>query len=77
MSAATEEPGTVRAVLSGLAPDLVRLSLFLEGVINHGETVTDALLDVHLAAIRITETRGTTGLASKMMMMFRLEEFPE
>ena len=74
---ATAEPGTVRVTLAGQQADLVRLSLFLEGVINHGETAADALLDVHLAAVRITETHGTTGVASKMRMMFRLEEFPE
>jgi hypothetical protein len=71
----TREPGTVRVTLAGLAPDLVRLSLFLEAVTG-GETPADVLLDLRLVAIRITETRGTRGRGSQMTMMFQLEEFP-
>jgi hypothetical protein len=50
------EPGTVRAVLSGHAPDLVQLSLFLEAV-TRGRNPADVLRDLHLAAITISGMR--------------------
>ena len=67
-------PGTVRVTLRGNTPDLVKLTLFLEGV-TRGEAVADVLLDVELAAIVITETRGTSGRAGQITMLVELREF--
>lgn len=67
------EGGIVRAVLSGAAPDLVRLGLFLEAVTG-GHDPAAVLRDLRLAAITITTAQGTRGRGRRITLIFHLTE---
>ena len=68
-------PGTVRVTLHGSGPDIAALGIFLEAV-TKGHDPAGVLAKLRLAAITITETRGTRGRASVITMMVELRETP-
>jgi hypothetical protein len=64
------DSGTVRAVLTGAAPDLIRLVVFLDRVTS-GDNPADVLGVLHLAAIRITSEAAR---GQRVTLTLELEE---
>jgi hypothetical protein len=67
---APQDPGTVRVVLNGHAPDLIKTIIFLDRVTS-GDNPTAVLRVLHLAAIRIT---SESGRGSRVTLTLELEE---
>ena len=65
-----QQPGTVRVVLTGAGPDLIRLALFLERAFA-GDRAADVLRVLGLAAIRITSEAGR---GHRVTLTLQLEE---
>ena len=72
-AAGPQDSGTVRVTLAGHGQDLLKLALYLEGVIA-GHDPAEVLRDVHLAAIVILSTRGTRGRGNQITMIVQLTE---
>ena len=63
-------PGTVQAALTGRAPDLIKVILFLDRV-TAGDSPASVLDILHLAAIRIT---SESGRGQRVTLTLELEE---
>jgi hypothetical protein len=64
-------PGTIRATLTGAAPDLTRFAIFLQAVTD-GYPPASVLADLRLAGITIVAMRGRR--ATHLVVTFRLDE---
>lgn len=69
-AAGPQDPGTVRVVLTGAAPALIKLVLFL-GQVTEGANPADVLRVLHLSAIRIT---GESGRNHRVTLTLQLED---
>jgi hypothetical protein len=69
-ASAPQDPGTVRVVLTGRAPDLIKTIIFIDRVIS-GDNPAAVLRVLHLAAIRITSEAGR---GSRVTLTLELEE---
>lgn len=65
-----KDPGTVRVVLTGTAPALIKVVLFL-GQVTEGASPADVLRVLHLSAIRITSESGRN---HRVTLVLQLEE---
>jgi hypothetical protein len=64
------DPGTVRVVLTGAAPALIKVVIFLVQVLE-GASPADVLRVLHLAAIRVTSEAGR---GQRVTLTLELEE---
>ena len=64
------DPGAVTVVLTGTAPDLIKVVLFL-GQVTAGDNPADILRVLHLNAIRIT---SETARNHRVTLILQLEE---
>jgi hypothetical protein len=65
------DAGTVRVVLTGPPPALIKLVLFL-GQVTEGANPTDVLRVLHLSAIRIISESG--GRGRRVTLVLQLED---
>ena len=65
-----QDPGTVRVVLTGHAPDLIKTIIFLDRMTS-GDSPAAVLRVLHLAAITII---SETGRGQRVTLALRLEE---
>jgi hypothetical protein len=66
----SQAPGIVRLILSGAAPDLIKVVLFFDRV-TAGDSPADVLRVLHLSAIRITSESGRN---HRVTLVLQLEE---
>ena len=65
-----QDPGTIRVILTGAAPDLIKAILFLDRVTS-GDSPAEVLRVLHLNAIRITSQSGRN---HRVTLVLQLEE---